>query len=145
MCTVPGCFLVFSRGCDLQRHTQSTHDNNNDDNNNDDVTPEASQAIACPHEGCGKSFKHKRNMLAHVRVSHDLRRGFTCDVAGCGASFAYKHVLQRHQQRVHMDPRPKRSKTEILWQALTGVDPRLMQPTYELEPLQLATVVPCEI
>ncbi|KDN39013.1 hypothetical protein K437DRAFT_239758 [Tilletiaria anomala UBC 951] len=54
----------------------------------------------CTFEGCGKEFKAKAKLEAHL-TSHSDIRPFSCLHSSCGAAFKRKEHLQTHELRVH--------------------------------------------
>lgn len=55
----------------------------------------------CALDDCTKTFKSKRALMVHAKVSHLGARDFVCDVPRCGKAFGYKHLLQRHTLSAH--------------------------------------------
>ncbi|KAF8323697.1 hypothetical protein DL93DRAFT_2049071 [Clavulina sp. PMI_390] len=55
----------------------------------------------CSKGKCDLSFKSKKALTNHEKVTHDGERRFVCPAPDCGMKFGYKHVLQRHVARKH--------------------------------------------
>ncbi|EGD72056.1 hypothetical protein PTSG_11534 [Salpingoeca rosetta] len=51
--------------------------------------------FSCPHEGCGRTFTLRRNLLRHMKT-HDGVKKFKCDVPGCTAAFFRRSDLKQH-------------------------------------------------
>lgn len=55
-------------------------------------------SFVCPNK-CGRSYKHKNTLSAHVRLECGVPRKFKCDI--CDKSFARKGTLKSHVAVVH--------------------------------------------
>lgn len=61
-------------------------------------TEAESGAFICPNM-CGRSYKRKNTLNAHVRLECGVPRKFKCDI--CEKAFARKGTLQSHVAAVH--------------------------------------------
>lgn len=78
-------------------------------------TVEERKTVACPHEGCNKTFTKKNNLKVHIRSAHEGFR-FTCgefaitgpdfepwtDSQGCGDKFTSRARLEDHIRFKHL-------------------------------------------
>lgn len=75
------------------------------EDHDEDITMGEEQKFFCSYEGCGKSYKQKRNLMIHVKLDHcdpaDMRL-YECSEEGCGRVFKYKCALNRHNILYHM-------------------------------------------
>ena len=77
------------------------------DDHDEDITMGEEQKFCCTHDGCGKSYKQKRNLMIHVKLDHcdpSEMRLYECSEEGCGRVFKYKCALNRHNILYHMGP-----------------------------------------
>lgn len=52
----------------------------------------------CPNN-CGRKYKHKTSLRAHLRFECGVPKQFSCEI--CGKSFALKHNFRTHMGLVH--------------------------------------------
>ncbi|XP_037310154.2 zinc finger protein 239-like [Pungitius pungitius] len=64
-------------------------------------TPPGEKPCLCTK--CGKYFKTKNSLLAHVRRAHSVDQPYVCDT--CGRRFIYESEFKKHK-RVHSDEKP---------------------------------------
>eukprot|EP01032_Pedospumella_encystans_P008578 gene8578-10164_t len=125
------------------------------DDHDEDITMGEEQKFCCTHDGCGKSYKQKRNLMIHVKLDHcdpSEMRLYECSEEGCGRVFKYKCALNRHNILYHMGPeireahlckRRKNQEPKVLdpnedkrWRVLVGAvesdpDSKLFQCCHE--------------
>ncbi|XP_054167584.1 zinc finger protein 112-like [Oppia nitens] len=61
------------------------------------------KTFLCRWPGCGKVFRERLDLLAHLRVKHTKERPFKCD--NCDKWFPVEHYLKMHRKSAH-NPRP---------------------------------------
>jgi len=53
----------------------------------------------CPHKFCHQDFFTKKNLLIHLKASHDPDNPIPCQEPGCSARFKSTALLAQHQKR----------------------------------------------
>lgn len=53
----------------------------------------------CPHKFCHQDFFTKKNLLIHMKASHDPNNPIPCQEPGCSARFKSAALLAQHQKR----------------------------------------------
>lgn len=53
----------------------------------------------CPHKFCHQDFFTKKNLLIHLKASHDPENPIPCQEPGCSARFKSSALLAQHQKR----------------------------------------------
>lgn len=51
--------------------------------------------------GCGKVFKYRSGLLAHIKSAHDQKHSLRCPVSGCQQQFMNNAQLREHYERAH--------------------------------------------
>ncbi|KAG8700543.1 Transcription factor IIIA, partial [Ceratobasidium sp. 394] len=55
----------------------------------------------CPFENCGKRFRRRYLLEAHLESYHKGKNAFPCVFPGCNKSYSLKTNMQRHYKSVH--------------------------------------------
>ena len=55
----------------------------------------------CNVPGCGKVFKYRSGLLAHIKSAHDQKHALRCPVSGCQQQFMNNAQLREHYERQH--------------------------------------------
>ncbi|XP_077506868.1 zinc finger protein hangover-like [Amblyomma americanum] len=67
-------------------------------------------ALLSPHRCplCGRCYKRRRQMVAHLRKAHKQPESLRC--SRCGCQFASSGSLSAHRTRIHGDDRSRRRR-----------------------------------
>ena len=61
--------------------------------------PQRQRKYKCPHKYCGQEFFTSKNLLVHLKASHDPNNPVPCTEPGCLARFKSTALLAQHQKR----------------------------------------------
>ncbi|XP_063231940.1 zinc finger protein ZXDC-like [Bacillus rossius redtenbacheri] len=118
-CGHPGCRQSFERWTQLRKHCKLEHPRQYEcadcqkvftSKNNlrlhvaVHLHPLDRGVLLCPHDSCPRFYFHKRNLMHHVRSSHEGRR-VPCDEPGCERTFCTKQKMEDHK-KLH-DPKAR--------------------------------------
>ncbi len=84
------CEKSFAQEMAMQVHKTKMHERNE------------MQPVKCPK--CDKTFKNRRNYLAHNRDMHRTHDRVRCDI--CEKSFATKKIMKNHKRLTHHEAQP---------------------------------------
>ncbi|KAF9357839.1 hypothetical protein BGX26_002998 [Mortierella sp. AD094] len=59
----------------------------------------------------------ERTLATHIKTVHEKKvetPKFKCEYEGCGIGFDFKHVLEKHVQRKHLNPQPKKKRSDAI-------------------------------
>jgi len=130
-CKEPNCDLIFYKFSHLRKHMVVQHKSTYICKECGKEFNERSQLRAhikthdigdtlfhCPHDGCLRSYKQKRNLTSHIRATHREKK-FKCPLADCMREFCHQ-VSLKHHMKLH-DPehstKPKIPKKQSIKQA----------------------------
>ena len=84
VCDVAGCNASYTNRFGLWSHKQRIHNPEN---------------VVCSHDGCGRIFKTKKEMLIHVKNKHvdkSQKKIYDCPYHTCEKKFSTKQGLESH-------------------------------------------------
>lgn len=61
--------------------------------------PQRARKYKCPHKFCSQEFFTTKNLLIHLKASHDPNNPIPCQESGCSARFKSAALLAQHQKR----------------------------------------------
>lgn len=61
--------------------------------------PQRARKYKCPHKFCQQEFFTTKNLMIHLKASHDPNNPIPCQEQGCSARFKSAALLAQHQKR----------------------------------------------
>ncbi|KAF9202857.1 hypothetical protein BGZ49_007012 [Haplosporangium sp. Z 27] len=127
-CGDPGCDIFFSKWSLLQKHNKLFHKSapcsicgkvvlKSNLKSHIKIHDNNRPVVPCTYEGCTKMYSTERTLATHVKTVHEKAPDapkFKCEYEGCGMGFEFKHVLEKHVQRKHVNPQPRKKRSDAI-------------------------------